>query len=324
MTFNYLIIKGGFMKRKVIQVAESTQLVSLPRKWALSHNLKKGDEVEVLEEPDRIVIFAEPATDLQARATVDIRGMGRSAYTLLASLYKGGYDEFKVYFSNAEELFIIQKIVKNSCLGFEIVEQSKEYVVARKVSEPIPDEFDSILRRTFVFLQNVAQESYDAISVNDFDAMNQVIAIDASINKFTYFCRRVLNKHGRGPYNITSPLYYMVEQIEEIADRYKHICQMRQTQKRKLSPKALEFYAQVNKLIVQVIALFYKFDWQKLNELHDLHHEIQDMIPEILSSVQKHEFPVIFDLMSIAESVASLSGPVVLIRYDPKLSNAAS
>ena len=30
------------MKRKVIQIANSTQLISLPRKWVLDHNIKKG------------------------------------------------------------------------------------------------------------------------------------------------------------------------------------------------------------------------------------------------------------------------------------------
>ena len=44
------------MKRKVIQIAESTQLVSLPRKWALKYGVKKGDEVDVLEEGNKIVV----------------------------------------------------------------------------------------------------------------------------------------------------------------------------------------------------------------------------------------------------------------------------
>ena len=33
------------MKRKVIQIAESTQLISLPRKWALRFDLKPGQYI---------------------------------------------------------------------------------------------------------------------------------------------------------------------------------------------------------------------------------------------------------------------------------------
>ena len=38
------------MKRKVIQIADSTQLISLPRKWSLAHGIKKGDELEITDD----------------------------------------------------------------------------------------------------------------------------------------------------------------------------------------------------------------------------------------------------------------------------------
>ena len=44
------------MKRKVIQIADSTQLISLPRKWAQKFNIKKGDELEVEEHDNKIVV----------------------------------------------------------------------------------------------------------------------------------------------------------------------------------------------------------------------------------------------------------------------------
>ena len=33
------------MKRRVIQIGNSTQLISLPRKWAQQFGVKKGDEI---------------------------------------------------------------------------------------------------------------------------------------------------------------------------------------------------------------------------------------------------------------------------------------
>ena len=311
------------MKRKVIQVAESTQLVSLPRKWTLKHKLKKGDEVEVVEEPDRIVIFPDKPPAEQERVTVDIRGLGRARYTLLAALYKSGYDEFKVLFSNADELRSVQQIVQENCLGFEIVEQTKDSVVARKVSEPIPDEFDPVLRRTLVFLQNVATGSFDAIVANDRDALKTVITVDSSINKFTYFCRRVLNKHGRGPYNKTSPLYYLVEVIEDIADHYKAICRLRlASNSKKLSSRSQDLYQEVNNLMIKFISLYYKFDWAKLNELHALNTKINNEMMQTLDKIPKGELPLVFRLLSIVEGLGTLDGPAVLICYDPKASIA--
>ena len=58
------------MRRKVIQIANSTQLISLPRKWSLQFNIKKGDELEVEEQGSKLSIAAkEQATNL---STVEV------------------------------------------------------------------------------------------------------------------------------------------------------------------------------------------------------------------------------------------------------------
>ena len=44
------------MKRKVIQIADSTQLISLPRKWSLAHGIKKGDELEITEKGRQLTV----------------------------------------------------------------------------------------------------------------------------------------------------------------------------------------------------------------------------------------------------------------------------
>ena len=47
------------MKRSVIQIANSTQLISLPRKWSLKFNIQKGDELEVEEEGNKLLSKTE-------------------------------------------------------------------------------------------------------------------------------------------------------------------------------------------------------------------------------------------------------------------------
>ena len=47
------MFKGETMKRKVNLVGQNTLTVSLPTKWAQEHGIKKGIEVELLEDKDR-------------------------------------------------------------------------------------------------------------------------------------------------------------------------------------------------------------------------------------------------------------------------------
>ncbi len=303
------------MKRKVIQIANSTQLVSLPRKWCQSHGIKKGDELDVIEEQNSISVRVNTGNKEPERVVVDASGLGSATLSLVSALYKGGYDEFKVIFSSANELKYIQTIVKDSCLGFEIVEQGKNFVIARKISEPIPEEFDAVLRRTFVFLQNMIKETLAAVKQCDDNALNTVIAMDASINKFTYFLRRVLNKHGHGPYRITSPLYYIVDELEEIADRYKYICRARIGATKPPNKSLLHLFEQVNQMVELLNSMFYKFEWKKLNEVYAIKNQITASTNDLIMKMSKSEVPVLLNLLVVADKVYELDGPLVLSRY---------
>ena len=46
------------MKRKVIQIANSTQLISLPRKWSQKYGVKKGDEINNFDGVDYFMLDA--------------------------------------------------------------------------------------------------------------------------------------------------------------------------------------------------------------------------------------------------------------------------
>jgi len=55
-------------------VANSTQLISLPRKWAQQFNVRKGDELEIEEEGNQLIIKTEGAPDTKEIA-VDVSGI---------------------------------------------------------------------------------------------------------------------------------------------------------------------------------------------------------------------------------------------------------
>ena len=48
--------------------------------------------------------------------------------------------------------------------------------------------------------------------------------LEEANNRFTTTCRRLLNKKGYKEYKKLGPLYYMIEELENIADQYKYLC----------------------------------------------------------------------------------------------------
>lgn len=68
--------------RKVIQIANSTQLISLPRKWTQKYGVKKGDELEVVEDGSKVIISTEKGQE-SGNIEVDITGADRDLLLFL-------------------------------------------------------------------------------------------------------------------------------------------------------------------------------------------------------------------------------------------------
>ncbi len=91
------------MKRKVIQIAGSTQLVSLPRQWAKAHNVQRGQEIDVQEDGNRVIISADNATPIM-KVEFNISGCQTMVSRIVGALYRKGVDELKIVYDDHELL----------------------------------------------------------------------------------------------------------------------------------------------------------------------------------------------------------------------------
>ena len=90
------------MKRKVIQIGDSTQLVSLPRQWSIENHVKKGDELDVEVEGSKVIVETEKKI-VPLNVSINISGLDRtSIMVLLRNLYKRGYDEITFIFDEQQ------------------------------------------------------------------------------------------------------------------------------------------------------------------------------------------------------------------------------
>src|SRR3989338_3672266 len=101
------------MKRKINRVGHNTLTISLPSKWAKKYNLQPRDELEVIEEKNRLLISSEsqPKKDL-GRISFKI---GKENYEwsirkILFSTYESGFDEVEIYTEEHKSIPYIIKV----------------------------------------------------------------------------------------------------------------------------------------------------------------------------------------------------------------------
>ncbi len=289
------------MKRKVIQIAGSTQLVSLPRKWAKAQNIQKGDEVDIQEKGNTIVVSASASPAVE-KTEIDITNLKAMIPRYIHAMYKRGVDELKLTFSNPEMLKIVQESIGKEAVGYEILEHGKNHCTIKYVTGNI-EEFDSILRRTFMMLVTMADESVDAIKSKNFSQLNNIAFLEEANNRFTTICRRYLNKNGAPKsYSKVGPLYFIVESLERIADQYKYTCRYLAAQPKtmQLSRDVFDLYVCLTEMLHDVYTVFYKFDFDLIAKIKEARDKI---ITESYRLLEKKLAPV--DLMLLHHTISA-------------------
>lgn len=218
-------------------------MVSLPSKWAKAFHVEAGDDVELVEQGKNLTITTQKGLHL-AKVSVDLTKTDHLLKRLVAAQYLKGCDEIEVRFDTLEKSRIIQKRV-DELIGVEVIEQGKDYLLLKDFSGTQENTFDSILRRILHLLRFMSDESLRAFQEKETD-LAYVADAEASINKFTDYCFRLLNKKQYPDHARIPCLYTTLFLLELLADEYTHLITYAAQHTMKLSPDFLKIYRHIN------------------------------------------------------------------------------
>ncbi len=304
------------MKRKVIQIAESTQLVSLPRKWCLDNGIKKGDELDLEVENKKITISHEHAPAVQ-RIEIESEALGKFLTRYIHGLYMRGIDEIKVNIKSTKDLERIQQTLSKD-VGFEVVEQGSSHCIIKNISGDI-ESFDQLLRRIFILMLNMTDEGLNFIKENKFKELANLLTLEEANNRFTISCRRYLNRKGHPTLKV-GPLYFVVEELEKLADEYKYFYSY--LVDNNISPSCrsslISMLSKINSSLRNLVECFYKFDSQKLVEIHSVKMSIYQKWQELIKSkkISCDQVIIAHHLLIISEKIADFTGLLVAMQPD--------
>ncbi len=251
------------MKRKIIKQGTSTLTLSLPSKWVKQFNLQGGDEVEVIESDQNLIVSTSQRIKTKS-ITLDITELpDKIIWRYFTALYMSGYDEILITFSETKQFNLMQNIVDDH-IGFAIVEQSSKSCVAKEVAQPQHDDFDKLLRRLFHVVTTISHHLFQAVQKNDYETMMIIRETDYNVNKISGYCIRLLNKFGHPLMQNTLNLDDIARNLERLSDSYKHIAKAVAKNKTKLSKTSLLMFKDTNNLIKEILNLYFKFDKEQL------------------------------------------------------------
>jgi len=256
------------MKRKVIQIANSTCLISLPRTWTARFNIVKGEELDVLDSGTRVIVSTERSKEVKTKE-LSIKDMNATTIKkLLYGLYNIGYEEVRINFESIDSLDTVHSVLRDEMIGYEIVEQKENHIVIKSIAGVFETEFDNMLRRAFILFKTMSQGILEAMKKGDSKTLKSLSSLEVNNNKYIAFCIRILSKRGYIVNEKTSLMYGILRKLEESADELKYLCSYLGEDKaniKKIDKSVLDFYEDIVKYIDEAYDLFYNFNLAKIN-----------------------------------------------------------
>ncbi len=304
------------MKRKVIQLAHKTLVVSLPSKWVKKYQVLKGAELDAEERGQQMVFSTSRLSDSE-KVNVDFSELNGEVIRrwVLASLHKSGYDEIEITYKDSSVLDTIQETIKELMIGFTIVEQGKDRCVIRVVAEEQEKEFNAVLRRAFLVVKNMGEGLYDYVKEGRLERLKELLVLEKTNDQLTNFCERILNKKGYENYKRTCFAYVVAWNLEKVCDSYKEVCVfLSENPKARISKPVVEMIKTANNYFSSYYELFYNFEINKLTELNRERNAFRKKASEMLRSSRGADTAVLCSLNDFVAKVSDFSASFIALK----------
>ncbi|MFW5847235.1 MAG: AbrB/MazE/SpoVT family DNA-binding domain-containing protein [Nanoarchaeota archaeon] len=285
------------MKRKIIKQGHNTLTITLPSDWVRKFNLKSGNEIDLIEKDNGLFISTEKKNE-KKRTEFDISEMDiPTIWKYFMAVYREGYDEVYVKFSPSLKInspykfFSLHKLdikygretkketgleflhsLVNRFIGFEIADYGKNFVLIKEMGELTTKEFDNSLRRIFFLIQQMCEETNEALISGNPKILSHIHDVDVNLDKFHDYCIRILNKLGNKETKKISILFSILYLLELVGDEFKNISHhLLYDFSHKFNFKNIQPIADsVKEQLNFIYEIYYKFDFKKIKKISEM------------------------------------------------------
>ena len=303
----------------------NTLTMTLPAEWLKKFNIKPGDEINLSEKDNGLFISIEKINGGK-KAEFNIDGMDiPTIWKYFMAVYREGYDEVSIRFSPDTKLespykFFTQhkadlKYEKkcnkktaieffhemvNRFLGFEVTDHGKDFVLIKELSQATSKEFENSLRRVFLLIQQMSEETCEALKTKNPKILSHIHDVDINLDKFHDYCIRILNKNINKDQRKTSLLFSTLYLLELTGDEFKNISHHLIYDFGKADFKNIEDLADsIRQQFNLYYGLFYKYDLNLITEISTIDKNRYFEVLKIYKKTKNEEEKEIFHHLRI-------------------------
>jgi len=262
--------------------------------------------VDLEEDGNELKISVKKDFDVRKKL-IDVKYLERIGKGYLTSSYRQGYGEIDFHYSNPEYIKTIQKILSKDVIGFEIVKQEPNRCLIKDLTGHNAEEFENSLKRIWSLLLDLSKESEIAVEKKDLNRLENIPLMDYSINKFSNYCLRILAGKNSVNFKRSFLYYYLIKNLEEIADKYKGLCAHYLANPEKISNQTMKNFAKTNEYLEELYKLFYNYNEEKMENLFKKIKESQKKIIDLKSPLSFYLSSIVLDIYNLSSVLVELN-----------------
>ncbi|MBT4539916.1 AbrB/MazE/SpoVT family DNA-binding domain-containing protein [Candidatus Woesearchaeota archaeon] len=191
------------MKRKLIKQGGGGGLtLYLPKKWVDKNHLMGGDEVNVEEENNRIVIDTE-AKQKHVKQEIEIKEHSSEFISrIITNSYKKGVDELKIIFNTKPPLDTVNKTLSALTIGYEVTDVGNNYCTISSFSLEDEEKIETVIRKCFFLIKDIQTTIQEDIKLKKFRNLDNIKSMNKNIRRLINYAIRTTIKTTKNPNEI--------------------------------------------------------------------------------------------------------------------------
>jgi phosphate uptake regulator len=182
--------------RKVQLVGGSSYVLTLPKEWVKSLNIKKNDSLGLISQPDGTLVVTTRTTEARHQLDKEIKVEEARdpahLFRILIGAYIMGYTTITLRSLGrmpAQSRETVMKFAQMT-IGPEVMEESASSITIKDLLNPAEMPFDKTIRRMHILVRTMHEDAFTAMDKRDRALAEDVLRRDSDINRLNWLAAR--------------------------------------------------------------------------------------------------------------------------------------
>ena len=185
--------------RKVQVTGGSSYVITLPKEWIKSSNIKKNDSLGITIQSDGTLLITPKMIMEQIYKEKQINSdiITQKSFLLrrLIAAYISGYNSIKVTSEKrlSPEIRSTVRVFSQTAIGQEIVEETDKSITVKDLLNPLEMPFDKTIKRMHIIVKGMHEDTLHTMKHYSAELIKEIISRDQEVDRLHWLIARQYN-----------------------------------------------------------------------------------------------------------------------------------